>query len=50
MVPVEQMTRYRFPEPEDSEFGAWNTNHVDESYDPAFLDQFAEIIEETEPL
>jgi hypothetical protein len=29
--------------------GLWNVNHVDESYDPAFLDQFAEAIEGTEP-
>lgn len=24
--------------------GLWNSNHVDESYDPAFLDKFAELI------
>ena len=32
------------------ESGLWNVNHVDESYDPAFLDQLAGAIEETEPL
>ena len=31
------------------ESGLWNVNHVDESYDPAFLDQFAKAIEGTEP-
>jgi len=31
------------------ESGLWNVNHVDESYDPAFLDQLAGAIEETEP-
>ena len=25
--------------------GLWNQNHVDESYDPAFLDVFEELIE-----
>ena len=32
------------------ESGLWNVNHVDESYDPAFLDQLAGAIEDTEPL
>lgn len=32
------------------ESGLWNVDHVDESYDPAFHDQFDETIEETEPL
>lgn len=32
------------------ESGLWNVNHVDESYDQAFLDQLAGAIEETEPL
>lgn len=29
--------------------GLWNVNHVDESYDPAFLDRLAGVIEATEP-
>jgi len=32
------------------ESGLWNVNHVDESYDPAILDQLAGAIEETDPL
>lgn len=32
------------------ESGLWNVNHVDESYDPAFLDQLTGAIEETDPL
>jgi len=31
------------------ESGLWNVNHVDESYDPAFFDQFVEAIEGTTP-
>lgn len=30
--------------------GLWNVDHVDESYDPVFLDQLAGAIEETDPL
>lgn len=30
--------------------GLWNVNHVGESYDPGFLDQFDSLIEETDPL
>ena len=29
--------------------GLWNVDHVDESYDPAFLDRLAGAVEETEP-
>jgi hypothetical protein len=25
----------------------WNSNHVDESYDPAFLDHLAQLVSET---
>ena len=32
------------------ESGLWNVNHVDEEYDPAFLDALAERIEETSPV
>lgn len=32
------------PEPTIRESGLWNTNHVTESYDPAFLDFFALIV------
>jgi len=31
------------------ESGLWNVNHVDKSYDPAFLDRLAEAIEATGP-
>jgi hypothetical protein len=31
------------------ESGLWNVNHVDDSYNPAFLDQLARAIEETDP-
>lgn len=31
------------------ESGLWNVDHVEESYDPAFLDQLAGAIEETNP-
>ena len=30
--------------------GLWNVNHVEESYDPAFLDLVEEAIEDTEPV
>ncbi|HEY1307271.1 MAG TPA: hypothetical protein VGF24_27135 [Vicinamibacterales bacterium] len=30
--------------------GLWNQNHVDEDYDPAFLDVFEKLARETEPL
>ena len=30
------------------ESGLWNSNHVDEQYDPAFLDRLAQIVEATE--
>jgi hypothetical protein len=26
--------------------GLWNQNHVDEAYDPAFLDRFDELVSE----
>ncbi|QCC48527.1 hypothetical protein [Halobellus limi] len=29
--------------------GLWNVNHVDEEYDAAFLDDFADAVEETTP-
>lgn len=29
--------------------GLWNVDHVDDSYDPAFLDRLARAIDETEP-
>ncbi len=28
--------------------GLWNSNHVDEQYDPAFLERFSQIVETTE--
>jgi len=31
------------------ESGLWNVNHVDESYDPAFLDRLAEAVGMTDP-
>ena len=31
------------------ESGLWNSNHVDEQYDPAFLDRLAQLIAATEP-
>lgn len=31
------------------ESGLWNVDHVEEDYDPAFLDRVEEAIEETEP-
>ena len=31
------------------ESGLWNVNHVDGSYDPSFLDRFAEAVGETTP-
>lgn len=34
----------RSPEPTICESGLWNTNHVGEAYDPAFLDFFAEVV------
>jgi hypothetical protein len=30
--------------------GLWNSNHVDENYDPAFLTRLEEIVSEMEPL
>ena len=30
------------------ESGLWNPNHVDEEYDPAFLDRLAQIVEAKE--
>jgi hypothetical protein len=32
------------------ESGLWNSNHVDETYDPGFLDLFEAAIQETDPL
>lgn len=32
------------------ESGLWNVNHVEEQYDPAFLDRLAIALEQTEPL
>lgn len=32
-----------------SDSGIWNINHVEEDYDPAFLDRVAEAVEKTEP-
>lgn len=29
--------------------GLWNVDHVDESYDPAFLDRLSEAVADTEP-
>lgn len=29
--------------------GLWNVDHVDESYDPDFLDKLAEVVEDTTP-
>lgn len=29
--------------------GLWNVNHVDETYDPVFLDHLADAIEDTDP-
>lgn len=31
------------------ESGLWNVDHVDEAYDPAFLDRLADAVERTEP-
>ena len=31
------------------ESGLWNVDHVEESYDPSFLDRFAEAVSETTP-
>ena len=30
--------------------GLWNSNHVEEGYDPAFLDTLERLVKETEPL
>lgn len=30
--------------------GLWNSNHVDESYDPAFLDRLEHLVSELEPV
>ncbi|WP_436909044.1 hypothetical protein [Halosimplex marinum] len=38
------------PAPAIRRSGLWNINHVDESYDPAFLDLFEERVAETTPL
>lgn len=27
------------------ESGLWNSNHVDEAYDPAFLDEFEQLVD-----
>ena len=32
------------------ESGLWNVNHVDETYDPTFLDDFRAAVEDTQPL
>lgn len=37
------------PSQEIRESGLWNVNHVDDSYDPDFLDRLAGAIEATEP-
>jgi len=38
------------PSEEIRNSGLWNVNHVEESYDPAFLDRLEQAIEDTEPL
>ncbi|WP_436932448.1 hypothetical protein [Halosimplex halobium] len=38
------------PAPAIRRAGLWNINHVDEPYDPAFLDLFEERVAETAPL
>jgi len=38
------------PSEEIRESGLWNVNHVDESYDPAFLNRLAEVVDDTDPL
>jgi hypothetical protein len=35
--------------PEIRGSGLWNVNHVDETYDPAFLDRLADAVRETSP-
>jgi hypothetical protein len=38
------------PSAEIRRSGLWNIDHVDEAYDPAFLDRVAEAVEETTPV
>lgn len=37
------------PRDEINQSGLWNINHVEEEYDPAFLDRLSKAIEETTP-
>jgi hypothetical protein len=36
---------HKSPEPTIRESGLWNTRHVADSYDPAFLEFFAEVVQ-----
>ncbi|MDZ7731177.1 MAG: hypothetical protein U5K37_09995 [Natrialbaceae archaeon] len=38
------------PSPDIRESGLWNVNHVEESYDPAFLDRLEQAVDDTESL
>ncbi len=38
------------PRQEIRNSGLWNINHVEEAYDPAFLDRVAEAVENTTPV
>lgn len=38
------------PRKEIQDSGLWNINHVEETYDPAFLDRVAEAVEDTTPV
>jgi hypothetical protein len=38
------------PRKEIRDSGLWNINHVEETYDPAFLDRVAEAVEDTTPV
>lgn len=47
---VDDWLGYHSPSPEIRESGLWNVNHVDEEFEPAFLDLLEEAIRETGPL
>lgn len=48
-VPSEQWLGRHAVSPKVRESGLWNVNHIDEQYDPAFLDTMQSLVDETPP-
>jgi len=46
-APSEQWLGWSCPKERIQRSGLWNSNHVDEGYNPAFLDMFASLIKST---